>query len=206
MSEQDQVEVAFDRVGAWLRKHAPMSYQALGAPASEAEIAATEAGMHVAFPGELRALLGLHNGTEWCEVEGDEEGELNPAAFLPHGALYSLEQMRQAHTLYANPGPGIGDAALRTRVPWAGDDDGFYGLYVDTEGGQVGRFSNPPEFWPLPYGTITGYLTAVADCLESGHGPFAEDPHKVPGLAAGCLLWERPGGTAPASVEWVPVR
>ncbi|MFC7969360.1 SMI1/KNR4 family protein [Streptomyces cinereoruber] len=73
-------------------------------------------------------------------------------------------------------------------------------------GGQVGRFSNPPEFWPLPYGTIADYLTAVADCLESGSGPFAEDPYKVPGLAAGCLLWERPGGTVPMAVEWVPLR
>ncbi|MFE6460506.1 SMI1/KNR4 family protein [Streptomyces cinereoruber] len=206
MNEQDRVEVAFGRVEAWLGKHAPVSYRTLGAPASPTEIAIAEAGMEVTLPGELRALLGLHDGTEWCEVEGDEEGELNSAAFLPHGALYSLEQIRQAHTLYANPGPGIGDAALRFRVPWAGDDEGFHGLYVEADGGQVGRFSNPPEFWPLPYGTIADYLTAVADCLESGSGPFAEDPYKVPGLAAGCLLWERPGGTVPMSVEWVPLR
>ncbi|MFC7923001.1 hypothetical protein [Streptomyces cinereoruber] len=77
---------------------------------------------------------------------------------------------------------------------------------MEAGGGQVGRFSNPPEFWPLPYGTIADYLTAVADCLESGSGPFAEDPYKVPGLAAGCLLWERPGGTVPMAVEWVPLR
>ncbi|MGW7356388.1 SMI1/KNR4 family protein [Streptomyces sp. NPDC054802] len=206
MSEQARVDVALGRIETWLSEHAPMSYRALRPPVGKAELAAAEANMNVTIPSELRALLSLHDGAEWFEVEGDEEGEADPSAFLPHGALYSLERMEHAHTLYANPGPGIGDARLRTHVPWAGDDDGFYGLYVDVAGERVGRFANPPEFSPLPYGAITDYLNAVADCLESGHGPFAEDPHRVPGLAAGCLLWENPGAVMLTAVEWTPLR
>ncbi|GGY39925.1 hypothetical protein GCM10010299_52900 [Streptomyces tanashiensis] len=61
------VEAAWAGVVRWLEENAPGNAAALAPPASEAEIAASESAVGVAFPAEPRAWLLVCNGVRPAE-------------------------------------------------------------------------------------------------------------------------------------------
>lgn len=72
---------AWQRVESRLAENAPGSHRSLRPPATDLDIAHAQVPLHE----DLRTLYALHDGTESYEVEGDEEGEVDPAAWLPDG-------------------------------------------------------------------------------------------------------------------------
>ncbi|MFJ7415285.1 hypothetical protein ACIQWZ_31440 [Streptomyces sp. NPDC098077] len=192
---------AWERIERWLAENAPGSHRSLRAPAAGPDI--DRAGAYVPIHGDLRFLLTVHDGTEGYEVEGDDEGEVNPAAWLPGGCEWlSVERML-----------GVPAVALRgvprpDWAPWAAPGDAETGFGVDGATGQVRRF---PDEGAAPVGSVspevrsvTAYLGAVAEALESGTGALVTPDHQ-PGIALGCLLWEDPERVSLDEAEWSPL-
>ncbi|MFI6288472.1 SMI1/KNR4 family protein [Streptomyces sp. NPDC051018] len=201
----NSVDAAWGRIEAWLERHAPASHRALGEAPAAGQLAETERSLGFTLPADLTALLLCHNGTERYEVPGDDEGEVNPAAFLPDGELYSLDLIPYVHTLYTDVNIGI-DPSDRLWVPWAGVDDGHSGLLVDCGSGAIGSFSHPEGVVRGRWPSMADYLTAVADALERGTGPLMDPARReLPGLSLGCLLWEDPEQPFLDFAEWTPI-
>ncbi|MFH8978611.1 hypothetical protein [Streptomyces sp. NPDC017890] len=196
-----EIAQAWVRVESWLERNAPASHRSLRAPASAYDI--DRAAAHLPIHGDLRTLLTLHDGVEDYQVEGDEQGEVNPAGWLPEGCEWlPLDRMLGLPAVALVGGP-------RPRwAPWAVPGDGETGFGVDGDTGQIVRFPDEggaPEgvLFP-PFRSVADYLTAVFQALESGTGPLMTRDD-VPGLALGCLLWENPERVSLHEVEWRPL-
>ncbi|WP_447041681.1 hypothetical protein [Streptomyces sp. DSM 118878] len=196
-----EIARAWHRVENWLARNAPGSYRSLRSPASDADLA--QADEYMPIHADLRSLLELHDGSEGYEVEGDEEGEVNPAAWLPEGCEWlPLDRMLGLPAVAPHGAPRPGWA------PWAAPGDGEVGFGVDGGSGQVVRFPDdgtaPLDSVAPEFSSIAAYLTAVSEALEKGTGLLATADHQ-PGIALGCLLWENPKRVSLDEVEWRPL-
>ncbi|MEU4263978.1 hypothetical protein [Streptomyces sp. NPDC025273] len=192
---------AWQRVETWLAENAPGSHRSLRPPASDLDIA--HAHEYVPLHEDLRTLLALHDGTESYEIDGDEEGEVNPAAWLPESSEWlPLDRM------LALPAVALAGSGRPDRAPWAAPGDGHYGFAVEAASGHVTRFPDeglaPLEPTPAYVTSLAAYLTAFAEALESGTGPLI-DPRSRPGIALGCLLWEDPERVSLDEAPWHPL-
>ncbi|MFE5022172.1 hypothetical protein ACFRAO_02280 [Streptomyces sp. NPDC056656] len=115
------IMAAWDRIESWLKVSAPNSYASLRPPAIPEQLAAAQARMGISWPEELAALWLLHDGAEAFEVEGDEEGEVNPAKFLVGYTFLPLDECARVHAPRSDSETGtVGFAGW---APVTGADD-----------------------------------------------------------------------------------
>ncbi|MFF4796028.1 SMI1/KNR4 family protein [Streptomyces sp. NPDC001276] len=198
---------AWDRIESWLKVNAPNSYASLRPPAAPERIAAAQAHMGVSWPEEVSALWLRHDGAEFFEVDGDEEGEVDPAKFLTRYTFLPLSEVTRVYA--ARSDPDTGAVGFSGWVPLSGADDDYAGEMVVVDGpdaGRVGRwFSTDSAYLHREYSTLGGYLEAVAEALESGTGPLADRNGVVPGVALGCLVWQNPRAVSAVQAPWEPL-
>ncbi|GAA5075466.1 SMI1/KNR4 family protein [Streptomyces similanensis] len=203
----DEPLAAWDRVEDWLKANAPCSYASLRPPAGPERVAAAQARMGVTWPREVAALWLRHDGAEGFEVDGDEEGEVDPAKFLAGYTFLPLDEAVRVHA--ARSDPDTGAVGCTGWVPLSGADDDYAGEMVVVDGpdaGRMGRWSATDRArLHGAYTTLGGYLTAVAEALETGTGPLADRDGVVPGVSLGCLVWQNPRAVSAVDAPWEPV-
>ncbi|MFF3327886.1 SMI1/KNR4 family protein [Streptomyces sp. NPDC002889] len=191
--DMQRVAESWDRIGAWLRVHAPASAALLRPPAGDADIAAAETAMGVELPVVLAAWYRIHDGFG----EGFGRGILpSDMAMLPLGELVDEYE---THTQHWEREPGL--------VPFARKDgDIWSGWYVDARSGEpsfggLGHWSVDGGDDPYPSGTqgwlLADWLTEIAAALEEGrclHRPDGvDDTYNWPVLTGrGGLTWIDP--------------
>ncbi|MBL3803085.1 SMI1/KNR4 family protein [Streptomyces sp. BRB081] len=167
----EQVALAWERIGRWLRAHAPASAALLRPPVGEAAIASVEESIGWPLPPALRAWYQLSDGIN------DPDGAASrwPTAFLPgRQAWYRLDQLQDAYVMQTRDWerePGRVPVSCVTGDIW-------HGLYVDARPkepsyGAMGRWTIELEPELLAPGSAAGWpletwLSAVADALEQG--------------------------------------
>ncbi|MGW5675724.1 hypothetical protein ACWEV4_11690 [Streptomyces sp. NPDC003860] len=224
-----RIAAAWHTLTEWLAEHAPRSYAQLLPPATDDEIREAETvlaerawhpdgGEPLTFPEDLRTLWRLCGGPAEPEEEvpGDEEGELWPGMFLPHGmflpplvaadARVSLQGIgderywkpeRFRHQAYAVP-----CVANESPRPTRG------GLYTDTSNGpargSMGRFSTLTGFEVTgpSYPSVADYLEVVVEMLISGAGSLPCGTLDRPAVSLGCLVWLYPDHPHPSFAPW----
>ena len=130
----------WNKISAWLEKHAPAIAKGLSSGASEAEIAQLEAHLGFAVPSELKKVLQIHNG----ESE-DEVCLFGDWSFLSSSNIiaYRNREIQKPKSCE----PVMGDPRIQNQVwltgwiPIAHDGSGGY-ILIDTDpakGGSVGQ-------------------------------------------------------------------
>ncbi|MGW3511000.1 hypothetical protein [Streptomyces sp. NPDC000994] len=161
--------------------------------------------MSVSWPEEVSALWLRHDGAEFFEVDGDEEGEVDPAKFLARYTFLPLSEVTRVYTACTDPDTGA--AGFSGWVPVSGADDDYSGQMVMVDGPDAGRlgcwFSTDSAYLHHEYSTLGGYLEAVAEALESSTGPLADRNGVVPGVAR--LVWQDPRAVSAVQAPWEPV-
>ncbi|MCX4789137.1 MULTISPECIES: SMI1/KNR4 family protein [unclassified Streptomyces] len=177
--EPARVTTAWNRIQAWLRGHAPVSYATLQPGAGPEELAELEAATGSALPPGLQALWLCSNGSGGPMAWGDPEEEAMARAFLPEGDTFvSASAARLLYGFHTRL-----EFYDRTWIPFAAyDPDGFTGLFVNaTPGdnyGQVGLWNHKDR--TVPEGPLlSAFLEDAADKLERGvwrpHAPGEDD-------------------------------
>ena len=179
-----RVNAAWDRIERWLAAHAPSAHASLRPPAPPERIAALQARMSVAFPADLVASLGRHDGVAAAD------GFSLPSFYRPLPVDQIVSDWEGTCTVLANA-PGGDDWWWHPAfVPFAAASDGGCLLVDQRPGGhgRVGEFYPEDgtgfERWP---GSIAELLEGVALTLESG------EPY---------LKWYRPVVNADGRLEW----
>ncbi|MFH9063312.1 SMI1/KNR4 family protein [Streptomyces coeruleorubidus] len=148
----NDVIAAWERVEYLLRLHPPATPVAPGA--SDELIAEAEAELGFRLPADLRTL--------WRRC-GGPVGPLTPDGEV----LLGVRQALDAYDLLNHPG-----VWETTWIPFTADepDDPFTGTFIDAATGLTGSW-NRQDFSHLydDGSTLTGYLTEVADELQSLH-------------------------------------
>ncbi|MBL3668525.1 hypothetical protein JL475_21525 [Streptomyces sp. M2CJ-2] len=196
-----EIVQAWRRVETWLAENAPGSHRSLRAPATDLDIA--RAREYVPVHEDLQSLLRIHDGAEAYQIDGDEEGEVNPAAWLPEGCEWLPLDRMLSLPVVALVGLDRPDWA-----PWAAPGDGESGFGIEGASGQVTRFPDegaaPLESTAPHVTSLAAYLTALSEALESGTGPLIT-PRGRPGIALDCLLWEDPERVSLDEAPWHPL-
>lgn len=178
MEAATHVAQAWARIEHWLAQNAPAVLGGLRPGASDTDIDATESTLKVLFPDDLRAFLRRHDGQ-------DPEA----ATLLPEGQLLALDDIRDRWSFQqelldaqepimasgSEPDPGVrADWWNPGWIPLTDDLSSDY-LCCDLNPGPGGVRGQVIAFWhdsperPVRWPSITAWLTAVADGLESGH-------------------------------------
>ncbi|MET8685401.1 hypothetical protein ABZV77_14390 [Streptomyces sp. NPDC004732] len=201
-SEIEQIAAVWERLTGWLAEYAPASHASLLPPAAAGAVGAAEGRLthelDFAFPPELKALWQMCGGVQDVEVPGNEGGALWAGKFLPGGIFLAPEAALWQRLRF---GPGEDD-------PWDGADfvsfldgeeasgAGECGMYVsystDPTLRGVGDWSTTtgPDLSPPAWPSVTTYLEAVCELLQTGGGPLLEQTgRRQPVLALGCLAW-----------------
>jgi cell wall assembly regulator SMI1/predicted DNA-binding WGR domain protein len=171
------VKASWKRIDGWLTQHAPPLMAKMGKGATSESIARAEAILGVELPDDVRASYAVHDGSggqtlfpsgEYLSLDGIldqyrcwkelvEEGTLLSGVTSPKGPIrnddYNLKWIPLTHN--------CGDHTLIDLAP--------------AEGGKVGQLidlshETGPEGVAAP--NLAEYLSALADALESGAGPF----------------------------------
>ena len=171
LASQD-IEVVWARFEAWLRAVAPSIAGNLRPPASEAALAAAEADMGRALPGELRRLLQVHDGGD--EVIG--HFDLMSAASIAdaHQSTYQLSQKYGSPDDVPQDARGLLDPEGRAGwIPFVSTAGGSY-LCADVAPGPDGtvgqvfylaREGNAEPPWAP---SLTAWLARIVACAEAG--------------------------------------
>ncbi|WP_409235699.1 hypothetical protein [Streptomyces sp. PA5.6] len=212
----DHLSAVWDRLTGWLAEHAPVSHASLLPPAPERAVSAAEGRLSheldFTFPPELKALWQRCGGVRHVEVPGNKDDALWAGNFLPGGLLLDPEASLWQRL---RVGPGEDD-------PWDGADfvsfldaeepsgAGERGMYVsystDPTLRGVGAWSTMtgPVLSPPAWPSVTAYLEAVCELLQTGEGPLREAVGRQrPVVALGCLAWIDPDDGL--EVPWRPV-
>ncbi|MEV6263219.1 SMI1/KNR4 family protein [Streptomyces sp. NPDC051784] len=174
---------SWQRVVSWLREYAPASHRALGAPASEEEIAAVEEKTGVRFPEDLRAYLKVNNGTVTRLDESNGlTGSCPEGEFLVGGwALLPLSSIERLHHQMM-PGPNEDEGAwTKEWIPFAAESYAcgeMYGYFIDAESGSVGQWSDGDVETMDLFPGMSEYFASVLEDLERILGP-AETSQRI---------------------------
>ncbi|MET8012855.1 SMI1/KNR4 family protein [Streptomyces sp. NPDC005271] len=173
-----QVTAAWRRIEAWLREHAPASYESLKAGASEEEIAALEGTLGMRLPADLRAGVRGVYGAGFL-LDNRTLMDLDAVA-----GFYRMQMMFQQRSR-GDEDPTWCPSWIPFCSYWV--DDRSSGLYLDSATGELGYFSRYAERW-TEYASLTAYLEETADALQA---PGLVTGSR-PGLAGGALVWGPP--------------
>ncbi|MFE1088997.1 SMI1/KNR4 family protein [Streptomyces albidoflavus] len=167
----EAVRDAWARIDAWMRAHAPDSYEVLAPPADPTAVEAAQAGLGVRFPADLLASLACHDGLRhWANclplrppepvarivdhwqmcVEIDEDNRADEDEPEPEG------EEPWWHPQWIPWAQSDGDAQIIDMRP--GPDQGRLGMAYHDD---CGVFA---DGWP----SLAAYLTEVAEVLEKG--------------------------------------
>ncbi len=185
-----QATEAWQRIGSWLRRHAPTTHAALKSGASEAELAALEEVLGVRIPVPLRAL--------WRQCAGSRD--VRGAGLFPdHGwALMDLDavarsyeghitsQRRWEQQFGAEEGMPLWKSSWFPFCSWSVTDLS-HGRFVDGETGETGSWGETAER-TVEDESLTMLLEEMADRLEYPK----LFPGYEPGLIGGMLVWGPP--------------
>lgn len=177
MTSAANVRLAWARIERWLAGNAPAVLDGLRPGASDAEIDAVESALNVRFPDDLRASIRLHDGQ-------DPEAP----TLLPDGQLLALDELRDRWSFQrelldardpimdsvSEPDPGVRpDWWNPCWIPLTDDISSDY-LCCDLNPAPGGAIGQVITFWhdsparSLRAPSITAWLTAIANSLESG--------------------------------------
>jgi cell wall assembly regulator SMI1 len=168
---------SWDRITAWLSRHAPPLAATVNPPATEAAIAEAEAAVGTPLPADLLAWWRRADGMRWVDPHA---GWLIPPHFIPHPIDRALESRRiwldvmescgAESEMPAGPAGSESDVWLPDWMP-IGADGGGRELFVDLRDGpqrgcvmeydKVGAAEGPPS-WP----SVAAMLAEIADALE----------------------------------------
>ena len=187
------VATAWARIEDWMRRYTPGSLTVLAPPATRDAIDAAALAIGLPFPAELVESLRRHDGlTEWANV-------------LPEAPPLSAAGIVEQYRIRMEIAPDVGGFTPYTAgaEPWwhecwlpFGDADGDLQVIDLRPGPGHGRVGfaphdNPAHFddaWP----SLTAYLTAVADALDTGGTVGAWRAYV---RAGGGLWWDLDGAT-----------
>ncbi|MFK0172444.1 DUF6461 domain-containing protein [Streptomyces sp. NPDC090306] len=195
---------SWHRIETWLAVHAPRTYASLPAPLSAEGIADAERRTGIAFPPDLAASLGRHNGVRG--VRGTF-GEGSVFVLPGREVLMDAEEIvRRAESfrgfLATADDPGGADE------PWWHPQflmfaDGLApdGLILDCRPGPgFGRVGDYGKYDGAGFQGPSGLaelLCEVADGLEQGRARDAHGWEYVPVVWEGGLIWQRDPGPLP---------
>ncbi|WP_343299830.1 histone-like nucleoid-structuring protein Lsr2 [Streptomyces sp. AM 2-1-1] len=169
------VRGAWGRVTAWLDRHDPEAFAALGGPGSEAAIDRAEGRMGLALPAEMRRWLLLNDidtgrhpgGPSNCRVALGCEG-VDPGGYLLLG-LGDIEGLHRSRAGLeeTHPSPDPDHPSWRREwVPVAAEADGLHGTFLDARTGTVGTWGEGSGPREGVYASLTAYFHEAADRLE----------------------------------------
>ncbi|MFE7526388.1 histone-like nucleoid-structuring protein Lsr2 [Kitasatospora sp. NPDC057542] len=218
------VQQAWGRVTAWLERHDPAVFAALGGPGSREAVERAERRMGLTLPPELRQWL-LVNGID-AGVRPDMPSCLvtrDCAVPLPGGhmllGLTDIQRVYLSRTALEEAEPSEDPDCpfwRRTWVPIAAERDGLYGTFLDTATGTVGTWAEASCPEEGVYASLSAFFQHAADRLEgvsSGDwtgpgkpaasrepGPLPQDePIRVWARTHGILVNDR--GRVPAAIR-----
>ncbi|MEU6460209.1 SMI1/KNR4 family protein [Streptomyces sp. NPDC047065] len=176
-----EVRAAFASITSWLTRNAPATHHSLLPPVAETHLHNLIADLGICIPADLDALWSQ------CAGQRDEPG----TGFLPeHGwALMPLNSVREVyHRQMAWQAEHTGEAPLwkPSWVPFASwtATDTSYGLYLDTETGEIGSWDKTAARTPQAR-TLTMLLEETADRLSRP----TLSPGAQPRVEDGILIW-----------------
>jgi cell wall assembly regulator SMI1 len=175
----------WNRIESWCAQYAPDVLTRLNPGATEEQLRASEEKLGVTFPEEMRQLYAIHNG--------QKDGGFSP---LPVGDWLSLddifdqwdvwEELRRGGEfdgVTSEPDAGVSDAWWNASwIPITHDGGGNH-YCVDlapAEGGTIGQIIT---MWHddgarnLVAASLTGWLTRIADGMESGEYVFSPEEY-----------------------------
>jgi hypothetical protein len=186
-SALERIEPAWERFGAWLCEHAPLSYGLLRPGAADAQIDEAEQAIGVRFPPELRVLYRIHDGVRGVDLEefgeqpltprGDDDlwhRQANAVDFMPTGQAW----LPLKHVISVHGGPL--EIMAGRRVPYvpvtaSANDAMLSGTYLDPATGVLGAWADAQE--------LSLHGVGLAEWLEDAAAALTEGrPTHVLGL------------------------
>ncbi|MFE9636900.1 SMI1/KNR4 family protein [Streptomyces sp. NPDC006463] len=158
------VAASWQRIDAWLARHAPDRLAELRPPASAFAIDQLEITLNVRLPVDLRASLLCH------------DGDSSYLGILPCGPLYSTEQIVKVRQMRVEIWEGEDDPDEQEApwwgaqwIPFAGSDgdehfiDAGQGLWQD----HLGRAAHDDHAYFLGWPSLGSWLHEVAEAMEN---------------------------------------
>ncbi|MES2640229.1 MAG: ankyrin repeat domain-containing protein [Myxococcota bacterium] len=202
MDVAQRVNTAWNRIEVWFGAHAPILARSLRPGAPEADIRATERVLRVRFPSDIVASLLRHDGQ-------DAVGRRDRTFVCSRYRLLSLREMVSEAREWAalrgdfaqvpvDADPSV-EAAIwtRHRIPLGKDGSGDL-VSVDMRPtrwgtpGQLVASSHDGEGVPLVAPSWVVYLERLAEDLEAGRYPVAQDYGGLDGRRGGAPLFPLP--------------
>ncbi|MBD0743099.1 histone-like nucleoid-structuring protein Lsr2 [Streptomyces sp. CBMA152] len=172
-SEAGDVREAWGRVIAWLERHDPAVFAALGGPGSPTAISRAEVRMGLKLPREMRQWLlandidaGRQPDVSSCLVA------LGCGGVIPSGPLLlgltDIQRVYLSRMDAEKREPSDPDCPFWRRewVPIAAERDGFYGTFVDTVNGTIGTWTEASGPEEGAYASLFAFFQDAADRLE----------------------------------------
>ncbi|CAM5465215.1 hypothetical protein GCM10010329_32020 [Streptomyces spiroverticillatus] len=140
---------AWARIETWLQQHAPRTFAALPAPATEEELRALEEALDLRLPADVRAFYAVRNGTgpaadfDWPTSVDDPD----PTGYFLLGGR-GIGPLSNIPLWFQGPVSGLcdDDHPEQRQLPLTvSDPDGFYGTYVDCRRPPAGRHARPAQ-------------------------------------------------------------
>ncbi|MFG2135061.1 histone-like nucleoid-structuring protein Lsr2 [Streptomyces sp. NPDC048751] len=174
MDEAGDVREAWGRVTAWLERHDPEVFAALGGPGSQAAIRQAELRMGLELPREMRQWL-LAN-----DIDAGRQPDVHACLValgcdiaLPGGhlllGLTDIQRVYRSQMALEETQPSADpDHPLWRRewVPIAAERDGLYGTFLDTLNGTVGTWAEAHGPEEGVYASLFAFFQEAADRLE----------------------------------------
>ncbi|WP_405794797.1 SMI1/KNR4 family protein [Streptomyces sp. NBC_01506] len=184
--EARQVTDAWQRIEAWLDRHAPGTLAALRPGAIHSEIAALQERIGVRIPPGLRALWHEHAGVHDVPWATFMLGGLTLMDFEAVASVYAMKTDLQRRD-------GSEEFVI-WRPAWIpvfslGAHDHTSGLYLDAETGRLCDWDRYRHPHTPRYESLTTYLEEMADRLET---PSLMDGEKPGLLELHALAWGPP--------------
>lgn len=206
------VDASWDRIEAWLKKHAKDILKSLKPGVKSQALKQVETRLSVTLPPDFTASVARYNGQRDEAETGLIPCERGLSGLEPAWRLLSLdeiistwEEMKvlvdagEFNDRITDPAPGVrGDWWCTSWVPFA-DNGGGDSLCLDmspVEGGNVGQivlFSHEARGRPLLATSFEELLTRLADELEAGQYIFDAD--------SGLVLSSNPLGSESGATE-----
>ncbi|MFJ7631240.1 histone-like nucleoid-structuring protein Lsr2 [Streptomyces sp. NPDC097595] len=219
MRDTGDVREAWGRVTAWLERHAPEAFAALGGPGSPAAIREAELDMGLDLPTEMRQWL-LANDIDAGRRPGDLSSPVAPACetYIPGGhlllGLTGIQRLYAQRMRLAEAQPSADPSHplwRRAWVPIAAERDGLYGTFLDTLNGTIGSWDEACGPEESVYASLFAFFQEAADRMEgvssgdwrgpgrrSGSRP-GDEPMRLWARAHGHLVNDR--GRVPAAIR-----
>lgn len=188
-SVQSQIEAVVERIKVKTQEVLPKSMECFGDPATSDEIAWLESQLGYPLPGQLKALLKMHNGQKAPQREFLEAGWRFHS--IDSVASDSGETISWVSPEGSMPRPGNNDYGnFPGFVVFMSNDYEFLGLYL--EDGKVYEL-DPESGYSLHADSLHQWLENIALRLENGQYEKSDDEFYLLDSKGNSLSYESPG-------------